>query len=48
VSVIDPTSNTVIDTVGVGSGPIGVAFDPTNGDLYVTNDVGGTVSVIAP
>ena len=39
--MIDPSTNTVIDTITVGSDPIGVAVSPTGpdaGDIYVTND----------
>ena len=39
VLVIDPT-NTVIDTIAVGNGPVGVAVSPTGpeaGDIYVTD-----------
>jgi YVTN family beta-propeller protein len=32
----------------VGSGPEEIAFDPNNGYVYVTNNTGGTVSVIDP
>jgi YVTN family beta-propeller protein len=51
VSVINPANNTVIATITVGSGPAGVAVSPTGpeaGDVFVTNDQGGTVSVINP
>jgi YVTN family beta-propeller protein len=34
-------------SLDVGSGPTGIAFDPKNGDLYVTNSVDKTVSVIS-
>jgi len=47
VSVINPTTNTVISTITVGSEPGGVAVDP-GGDVYVTNNVSDTVSVIDP
>ena len=56
VSVIDTTTNTVIDTDGnagngitpitVGSNPVYVAYDPICKDMYVTNQGGTTVSVI--
>ena len=46
--MIDGTTNTVTATIPVGSTPFGVAFNPDNGDLYVTNPGSNTVSVIAP
>jgi YVTN family beta-propeller protein len=52
VSVINPTTNTVIATIPVGdgispTGPYGVAINPTNGLVYVTNVISETVSVIS-
>ena len=35
VSVIDTSTNSVINTVTVGSDPSGVGYDPGNGDIYV-------------
>ena len=49
VSVIDTTTNTVINTITVGNNPAGIAYDPINRDIYVTNFnafPNGTVSVI--
>jgi YVTN family beta-propeller protein len=43
VSVIDGSTNTVIKNIRVGWSPLGVAFDPANGNIYVAS---GTVSVI--
>lgn len=40
-------ADSVAMTVRVGNTPIGVTFDPSNGDIYVTNGVDGTVSVIS-
>jgi len=38
VSVIDSSSNTVVKTIsGFGDFPTGIAFNPTNNDMYVTN-----------
>ena len=54
VSVINSSTDTVIDTITVGNGPEGVAVSPTGpdaGDIYVANFGGGTgdsVSVINP
>ena len=45
VSVIDGTANRVISTVSVGSGPFGLAVDPTNKRVYSANRVGDSVSV---
>ena len=46
VSVIDSSSNTVINTITVGSDPTGVGFDPDNGNVYVGNQGTNFVSVI--
>jgi YVTN family beta-propeller protein len=47
VSVISGTTNSVIATVQVGNYPISLAFDPVNGDIYVSNYGSNTVSVIS-
>jgi YVTN family beta-propeller protein len=46
VAVIDTATNTVVATIPVGSGPIGVAIRPDGARVYVTNDNSDTVSVI--
>jgi DNA-binding beta-propeller fold protein YncE len=49
--VINPSTDTVIATVTVGSDPFGVAVSPTGpdaGDIYVVNESSGNVSVIEP
>src|SRR5204863_10189539 len=46
VSVIDVASNTVIDTIPVGSGPVNIAISPDSRRAYVTNNFGNTISVI--
>ena len=46
VSVIDTSTNTVIDTVTVGGGPRGVAVTPDGASVYVANEMSDTVSVI--
>jgi YVTN family beta-propeller protein len=49
VSVINPATDTVIGTIGVGS-PEGVAVSPTGpeaGDVFVVNTGNNTVSVIS-
>ena len=51
VSVIDPSTDTVIATIAVGTSPDGVAVSPTGpdaGDIYVADFGSNTVSVIAP
>jgi YVTN family beta-propeller protein len=48
VSVINPSINTVVATIPVGINPRGIAFNPDNGFLYVTNFGSDTVSVINP
>jgi YVTN family beta-propeller protein len=49
VSIIDTRANTVIDTIPTrGVSPLGIAFNRYDGDIYVTNFVSNTVSVIAP
>ena len=49
VSVIDSATNTVIDTIPVGTQPFGIAFNPENGFLYVANFGGGnTAYAISP
>jgi YVTN family beta-propeller protein len=47
VSVIDPSTNIIVATVTGFSYPTGVAFNPSNGDIYVANQ-GGGVKVIGP
>ncbi len=38
VSVIDTTTNTVVDNpIQVGGKPTGIAYDPVNKRMYVTN-----------
>ncbi|MCO5383738.1 MAG: hypothetical protein NHB15_18045 [Methanosarcina barkeri] len=45
-SVIDTATNTVIDTVNVGTNPFGVAVTPDGSKVYVANNGDGTVSII--
>jgi YVTN family beta-propeller protein len=47
VSVIDSSTNEVVDTIPVGAFPLGIAFNPRNNDMYVANRDSNTVSVIA-
>ena len=46
VSVINPRTNTVVDTITVGKGPFWIAYDPKNGYLYVTDTGSNEVTVI--
>jgi YVTN family beta-propeller protein len=46
VSVIDPTSNTVVATIPVGHDPNGVAITSDGTHAYVTNQLEDSVSVI--
>jgi len=46
VLVIDLATNAVIATIGVGSGPYGVAVNPAGTLAYVTNGGGDSMSVI--
>jgi YVTN family beta-propeller protein len=46
VSVINGATNTALGNITVGAGPYGIAYDPSNGCLYVTNYDNATVSVI--
>jgi len=46
VSVIDSANNTVVKNNPVREGALKIAFNPENDDMYVTNAVNNTVSVI--
>ncbi len=46
VLVISPITNTVINTISVGSLPESSVYDPYNGYLYVANALSNNVSVI--
>ncbi|MBX7148885.1 OmpA family protein [bacterium] len=48
VSVIDPATDTVTDTINVGTGPRGVAVLPDASAVYVANNGSNNVSVIDP
>jgi YVTN family beta-propeller protein len=43
---LDGSTNTVVATIAVGLYPSGLAFDSSNGDIYVANDGDNSVSVI--
>jgi hypothetical protein len=47
---IDPTSPTfhqIVATIVVGNGPLGIAWEPDNEDLFVCNNLSSNVSIIA-
>ena len=46
VSVINASTNKVIQSINVGKDPVGVAFDGSNGNIYVTNGRSNSVSVL--
>jgi len=46
VSVIDPSTNTVVETVPVGSDPVQAVLSPNGTAAYVLNIGAGTVSVV--
>ena len=46
VTETSPTQGLVVATIPVGSAPRGIAFNPNNGNMYVVNQDGNTVSVI--
>ena len=46
VSVLDISTNTVVTTIPVGSGPRGVAVSPAGTRVYVANYISNDVSVI--
>jgi YVTN family beta-propeller protein len=45
-SVIDPATNTVVATVGVGAIPVHVSISPDGTHAYVTNAGSNSVSII--
>ena len=46
VSIIKISTNTVVKTVGVGLGAVGVAITPNGSDAYFANYGSGAVSII--
>ena len=46
VSVIDTSSDKVIDTVSVGKKPLAITYNPNNNHVYVANTFSDTISVI--
>ena len=48
VTIIDTINNTVVKNLFTGSFPRGVAYDPANSYIYVSNEGSSNVSVINP
>ncbi len=48
VNVIDDRTNTVVATIPVGNGLEGIAYDPSNGMVYVADLSSGSVDLINP
>lgn len=48
VVAINSTTNTVAATIPVGQNPIRLAYDPSNGCIYVADYSSGQISVISP
>ena len=46
VSVIDGSTNKIIDTIAVGDSPRGITFDKNNNKIYVANQLSNNISVI--
>jgi len=46
VDVVNPSDNSIISTITVGSSPYGVAITPNGNYVYVANSYVTTVSVI--
>ena len=47
VGIISDTTDRLVKTVGVGVWPSGIAYDPANGEVYVTNEGSNNVSAIS-
>lgn len=47
VSVVSCANNTVVATINVEGYPEGIAYDPAKGELFVSDDSAGAVSVIS-
>lgn len=47
VGVIPTLSDTIVGTVPVGISPDGIAYDPVNGNLYVTNWGSSNITIIS-
>ena len=47
MSVLNTTTNSLVGIIPVGAGPNGIAYNPTDGKVYVANSLSGTISVIS-
>jgi YVTN family beta-propeller protein len=47
VSVLHSSTDTIIDTIPVGTRPQAIAYNPANNDVYVANTLSNNVSVIS-
>ena len=46
VSIIDEYNGTVVKTISVGSGPVGISVNPNTNKIYVSNYGDGTINVL--
>ena len=46
VSTIDEYNATVVKTISVGSGPVGISVNPNTNKIYVSNYGDGTINVL--
>jgi hypothetical protein len=46
VTVIDGATNEVVTTIGVGTAPIALAWNPAQNRVYVANQVSSSISVL--
>ena len=44
--MLNTTTNSLVDVIPVGAGPNGIAYNPNDDKVYVTNSISGTISVI--
>lgn len=47
VSVISDETNTVVDTINVQAGPLGLVYDSARGEIFVSNELSASISVIS-
>ncbi len=48
VSEINPLNGAIVNTLNVGSNPVGLAYDGENHNIYVANENSNTLTVIPP
>ena len=46
VSLINSSNNIIVDTIGLGSAPGTLEFNPSNNNMYVADWVDNTVSIL--